>query len=228
MNFSNLLKRVNAVKGIERIRFITSHPWDAAEELFAAMRDLPRVCEHLHLPVQSGSDKVLERMRRGYTAQAYLEKLELLRELVPAVAVTTDVIVGFPGETEEDFESTVRLVEEAQFDSAFIFSYSPRPFAAASRWVDDVPQEVKGRRLQTLLKLQEGIARSKDETFTGQEVEVLVEEPGAGRTRTNRKVYFEAEGVKPGELVKVRVEGVRGHSLMGKVMPCLKTVGVRS
>lgn len=230
MNFSNLLERVNAVKGIERVRFITSHPWDAAEELFAAMRDLEHVCEHLHLPVQSGSDKVLERMRRGYAAREYLEKLRFLRELVPGVAVTTDLIVGFPGETEEDFEATVRLVEEAQFDSAFIFSYSPRPFAAASRWVDDVPQEVKDRRLQTLLKLQEGISRSKDETFVDQEVEVLVEEVGAsatergglakrcgeGRTRTNRKVYFEADGVKPGELAKVRVEGVRGHSLLGK------------
>jgi tRNA-2-methylthio-N6-dimethylallyladenosine synthase len=216
VTFPNLLERVNAVKGIERIRFITSHPWDAAEELFAAMRDLEHVCEHLHLPVQSGSDKVLERMRRGYTAREYLEKLQLLRELVPGVAVTTDLIVGFPGETEEDFESTVRLVEEAQFDSAFIFSYSPRPFAAASRFPDDVPREVKDRRLQTLLKLQEGISRSKDETFLGQEVEVLVEEAGAGRTRTNRKVYFEAGGMRPGELVRVRAEGVRGHSLLGK------------
>ncbi len=238
MNFSKLLERVNAVKGIERIRFITSHPWDAAEELFAAMRDLEHVCEHLHLPVQSGSDKVLERMRRAYTAYEYLKKLRLLRELVPGVAVTTDLIVGFPGETEEDFETTLRLVEEAQFDSAFIFAYSPRPFSAASRWPDDVPREVKERRLQTLLKLQEEITRTKDEAYLGQEVEVLVEEPGTGRTRTNRKVYFanpspqpsptrgEGEGASPGELVGIRVEGIRGHSLLGKVTPCLKPLGV--
>lgn len=211
--FPELLKQVNDISGIERIRFITSHPWDAVEGLFAAMRDLPHVCEHLHLPVQSGSDPILEKMRRGYTGSEYLGKLDSLRRMVPHVSVTTDLIVGFPGETEEDFQATLHLVREAQFDSAFIFSFSPRPFAAASRWEDDVPQKVKEERLQLLLKLQEEISWKKDEAFIGKVVQVLVEEPGVGRTRCNRKVYFKSEAI-PGELVNVTVEGVRGHSLM--------------
>ncbi len=216
--FPDLLGQVNAVEGIERIRFITSHPWDAVEDLFDAMRDLSRVCEHLHLPVQSGSDRILEKMRRGYTAEEYLKKLELLRRKVPGVAVTTDLIVGFPGETEADFEATARLMEQARFDSAFIFSYSPRPFAAASRWPDDVPREVKERRLQVLLKLQEGISAERDREYVGKTVEVLVEEPGMGRTRTNRKAYFSGGQAAPGELVNVRAEGIRGHSFLGKVV----------
>lgn len=204
------------MEGIERIRFITSHPWDAVEDLFCAMQELEHVCEHLHLPVQSGSDRVLERMRRGYTAEEYLRKLDLLRRKVPGVAVTTDVIVGFPGETGEDFEATVKLMERVRFDSAFLFKYSPRPFAAASRWQDDVPEQAKDERLQLLLKLQERISREEALRQLGKVVEVLVEERGMGRTRTNRKVYFPAETGEPGELLRVRVEGVRGQSLMGK------------
>jgi tRNA-2-methylthio-N6-dimethylallyladenosine synthase len=214
--FPELLAQVNGIPGIERIRFITSHPWDAVEGLFAAMRDLEHVCEHLHLPVQSGSDPVLKRMRRGYMAAEYLEKLRILRRMEPEVSVTTDFIVGFPGETEQDFQKTLELVKEAQFDSAFIFMYSPRPFAAASRWEDDVPKEVKKERLQTLLDLQEEISRAKDERFIGTEAEVLVEEPGMGRTRCNRKVFFCGEGA-PGDLVNVKVDSVRGHSLVGVV-----------
>jgi len=217
--FPELLAKVNEIEGIERIRFITSHPWDAVEGLFDAMRDLPKVCEHLHLPVQSGSDEVLKRMRRGYTASEYLSALGALRQRLPEGAVSTDLIVGFPGETEEDFEGTVRLVEQARFDSAFIFKYSPRPFAAASRWADDVPEEVKDRRLQRLLKLQETISRQKDERFVGKTVELLVEGvedgQGMGRSRCSRKGYFPGAEVSPGETVLIRVEAIRGHSLMG-------------
>ena len=217
-SFSELLKQVNAVPGIERVRFITSHPWDAVEELFDAMRDLEHVCEHLHLPVQSGSDEVLKRMRRGYTGAEYLEKLTLLRSKVPQVSVTTDLIVGFPGETETDFEATLRLVEQARFDSAFIFSYSPRPYAAASRWADDVPAEVKDRRLQALLALQERISREEANKQVGQTVQVLVEEPGMGRTRQNRKVYFPEDGIKAGEVVEIKAREVRGQSLIGSMV----------
>ena len=216
MTFADLLAHVDALPGIERIRFITSHPWDAVKDLFIAMRDLPHVCEHLHLPVQSGSDSILEKMRRGYTVHEYLEKVEQLRQLVPDVSVTTDFIVGFPGETEGDFEATVRLMETARFDSAFIFSYSPRPFAAASRWEDDVPREVKERRLQLLLKLQERITREKDERLIGTMVEVLTEEPRMGRTRHNKKIYFEAIEGEGGQLVHVFVEGIRGQSFVGR------------
>jgi len=218
ITFADLLTQVNALPGIERIRFITSHPWDAVESLFEGMRDLEHVCEHLHLPVQSGSDPILEKMRRGYTAESYLEKLALLRRHVPEVSVTTDVIIGFPGEMEEDFEATVRMMEQARFDSAFIFNYSPRPFAAASRWEDDVPQEVKDRRLQRLLKLQEGISQEKERAWVGRTAEVLVEEPGMGRIRTNLKSYFEAEGTEAGQLVQMQVEGTRGHSLLGRIV----------
>lgn len=214
--FPGLLRRVNGVPGVERIRFITSHPWDAVEGLFEAMRELEHVCEHLHLPVQSGSDEVLRRMRRGYTAREYLEKLGLLRRRVPEVAVTTDLMVGFPEETEEDFQATLRLVEQARFDSAFIFKYSPRPFAASSRWADDVPEAVKDRRLQELLALQGRISREEGQRQVGSEVEALVEEPGMGRTRTNRKVYFPEGSAPPGELVRVRVEAIRGQSFVGK------------
>lgn len=246
-SFAGLLAQVNAVPGIERIRFTTSHPWDAVEELFLAMRDLEHVCEHLHLPVQSGSDRVLDRMRRGYTAERYLATLEALRAAVPEVAVTTDLIVGFPGETEEDFEATCRLVERARFDSAFMFKYSPRPYAAASRWKDDVPEAVKDERLQRLLALQERISGELDQEHLGRVEEVLVEERKdglcMGRTRTHKKVYFPAsepsqrgrallhpsrglpgakepdpaaEGHGPGDLVRIRVERIRGHSLVGK------------
>ncbi|MCM8811658.1 MAG: tRNA (N6-isopentenyl adenosine(37)-C2)-methylthiotransferase MiaB [Candidatus Omnitrophica bacterium] len=225
-SFADLLAQVNAVPGIERIRFTTSHPWDAVEELFDAMKDLEHVCEHLHLPVQSGSDRVLERMRRGYAADEYVRKLELLRQKVPGVAVTTDIIVGFPGETEADFEATVRLMERCRFDSAFMFSYSPRPYAASTRWPDDIPQEVKDRRLQTILRLQERITREEGEKALNQTVEVLVEEAdrlsarqGMGRSRTNRKVYFEADGLKAGDLVRVHVESIRGHSFIGWALP---------
>ena len=216
VTFPELLRQVNAVPGIERVRFITSHPWDAVEDLFDAMRDLAHVCEHLHLPVQSGSDTVLERMRRGYTAREYLSKLKLLRDRVPEAVVSTDLIVGFPGETEEDFEATLRLAEAARFDSAFIFGYSPRPFAAASRWEDDVPAQVKDRRLQALLALQERISKEEGERRIGETVEILVEEPGMGRTRSNRKTYFGANGEKAGELVKIKVKSLRGHSFMGE------------
>ncbi len=218
VTFAGLLAEVNKVPGIERVRFITSHPWDAVEELFDAMRDLEHVCEHLHLPVQSGSDEVLKRMRRGYTGTEYLEKLVLLRSKVPDVAVTTDLIVGFPGETESDFEATTQLVEQARFDSAFIFSYSPRPYAAASRWEDDVPADVKDRRLQALLALQERISREEAQKQIGQTVQVLVEEPGMGRTRQNRKVYFPEEGAKAGDVVEIKAREVRGQSLIGSMV----------
>ena len=217
ITFPDLLARVNAVPGIERIRFITSHPWDAVEEMFSAMRDLPRVCEHLHLPVQSGSDSILDKMRRGYTAEKYLATLWQLRETVPGVSVTTDIIIGFPGETEAAFEATLRLMEQARFDSSFIFNYSPRPFAAASRWPDDVPREVKDRRLQEALKLQERISSELDAEYVGKTVEVMVEESGMGRARMNRKAYFQNSDARAGDLVNVSVESIRGHSLIGKI-----------
>ena len=152
-NFVRLLGDINKINGIERIRFLTSHPKDAGKELFIAMRDLPKVCEHLHLPLQSGSDRILKSMNRGYTAADYLKKVEAFRKYVPDCAITTDVIVGYPGESDEDFMMTKKLMEDIGFNSAFIFKYSPRPPAKASGLEDDVPKKVKEERNQDLLKL---------------------------------------------------------------------------
>jgi len=223
--FPELLSQVDDVPGLERIRFITSHPHDANEAMFAAMREGEHVCEHLHLPVQSGSDRVLARMQRGYTFDEYVAKVAALRRAVPEVALSTDVIVGFPGETEEEFQETLRLMETVRFDSAFMFTYSPRPLAKASAWEDDVPTVVKDRRLQTLLALQEGIAHARDLACVGRVVEVLVEGPSAkdatqmtGRARDNRHVVFPGTQDLVGQLVRVQVEAVRGHTLAGMLV----------
>lgn len=221
--FPELLRQIDAVPGLRRIRFITSHPHDADEAMFQAMREAESVCEHLHLPVQSGSDAVLARMRREYTAAEYLEKIERLRALVPDVALSTDVIVGFPGETDDDFDATCRFLGAAQFDSAFMFKYSPRPLAKASQWPDDVPEPVKHERLQALLALQERIGRVRDRAQIGRIVEVLVEGPSqkdpaewTGRARDNRHVVFPGSAELLGAIVSVRVREVRGHTLAGE------------
>ena len=223
--FPELLRRVNAVPGLERIRFITSHPHDADEAMFMAMREAEHVCEHLHLPVQSGSDAVLARMRRDYTAEEYLGKIARLRRLVPEIALSTDVIVGFPGETEEDFEATRRLLDTARFDFAFMFHYSPRPLAKCSQWADDVPADVKHRRLQALMALQERIGRERDQAWVGRTVEVLVEGPSpknavewTGRARDSRHVVFPGGPGLTGRIVTVQVREIRGHTLIGEVI----------
>lgn len=223
--FPELLRRVSAVPGLRRIRFITSHPHDADEAMFRAMQEAEPVCEHLHLPVQSGSNAVLARMKRDYTIEEYVEKIVRLRQLVPEIAVSTDVIVGFPGETEDDFARTLRLMETVRFDSAFMFTYSPRPMAKASEWLDDLPAEVKNRRLQTLMALQERIGRERDQACVGRTVEVLVEGPSTkdpaewtGRARDNRHVVFPGEEDLAGRLVEVQVREVRGHTLAGTVV----------
>ena len=222
--FPELLTQVNAVPGLERLRFITSHPRDANKQMFAVMRDGERICEHLHLPVQSGSDRVLTRMRRGYTADEYVAKIEQLRQMISEIALSTDLIVGFPGETEEDFHATRRLMETVRFDSAFIFKYSPRPLSRASQWADDVPRQVKERRLAELLALQERISQEKDCAYLGRTVEVLVEGPSpkdprqmTGRTRCNRHVVFPGGADLVGHLVHVRVDSIRGHTLAGEI-----------
>lgn len=217
-----LLEKVNKIDGIERIRFITSHPKDAGEDLFKAMQDLPKVCEHFHLPLQSGSDKILKSMDRSYTADEFLRKAELLRKYVPDCAITTDVIVGYPGETEEDFEATKKLMEKIEFNSAFIFKYSPRPPAKLSEFKDDVPKNIKEERNRVLLDLQERISSKKEKEFLGCETEVLVEgrcrkDKGKliGRNRQNIKVVLDGKDDLIGKLAKAKVKGIRGHTLIG-------------
>jgi len=216
-----------------RIRFTTSHPFDATPRLFEAMRDCPSVCEWLHLPVQSGSNRILRAMRRGYTREAYLEKIAWLRSLMPDIALTTDLIVGFPGETEEDFRQTVELMREVEYDSAYIFKYSPRPGTDAAAHPDDVPREVKEHRNQVLLALQDEISLARLRRFEGREVEVLIEGPGKhagqlfGRSRGNhgvivpaRPVAHGAGGEGPAELigrtVPVTIARATPHTLFGR------------
>ncbi len=223
IDFPALLRQLDAKTAIERLRFTTSHPFDAHEELFRAMADCRTVCEYLHLPVQSGSDRVLRAMRRGYTVEAYRVKVARLRELVPDIALSTDVIVGFPGESEADFEATCALMEEVAYDSAFLFKYSPRPGTEAAGWLDDVARPVKERRHQVLLALQAGISRRKLERWLGREVEVLVEERNrrgqlAGHTRQNVNAVCAGPDAAIGELIGVHVERVTPTTLIGRLI----------
>jgi len=220
VDFPVLLRQLSTKTSIERIRFTTSHPFDAHDRLFQAMAECSPVCEFLHLPVQSGSDRILRAMRRGYTVESYLAKVARLRELVPHVALSTDIIVGFPGETDEDFRATRRLMTEVQLDSAFIFKYSPRPGTEAAGWIDDVPRAVKEARNAELLALQGEISRRRLARWVGQEVEVLVEERNrrgqlAGHARTNVTVVADGPDAWLGELARVRVERVTATTLIG-------------
>lgn len=221
-SFVKLLEGINDIDGIERVRFITSHPKDAGEDLFKAMRDLPKICEHLHLPLQSGSDRILKSMNRGYTADDFLRKSELLRKYVPDCAITTDIIVGYPGETGDDFRATKKLMEKIEFNSAFIFKYSPRPPAQSSELKDDVPKQVKEERNQMLLNLQDRISSKKENEFIGREVEVLVEgrcrkdsDKAKGRSRQNIKVVLDGKNELIGKSVNIKVKGIKGHTLIG-------------
>jgi tRNA-2-methylthio-N6-dimethylallyladenosine synthase len=223
VDFPALLRAIDGKTSIERVRFTTSHPFDAHEELFRAMAECRSVCEFLHLPVQSGSDRMLRAMRRGYAAESYLAQIASLRALVPRVALSTDIIVGFPGETESDFEATQALMERVRYDSAFVFKYSPRPGTEAAGWIDDVPQPVKERRNQAILELQARISREQLETWIGREVEVLVEERNrrgqlTGKTRRNTTVVVEGPDVLIGKLIVARVARVTDTTLIGELL----------
>ena len=229
--FPRLLEAVSAVPGIVRVRFTSGHPAGCSMELARAMAQLPRVCEHIHLPVQSGSDAVLRRMRRGYTAERYRAAVGRLRAAVPGLAVTTDIIVGFPGETSEDFAATRRLMEEVGFDNAFIFKYSPRPQTTAALCPDDVPQAEKERRNQILLADQNQRSLAVHRALVGRELEVLVEgvsrrnlERWTGRTRTNTIALFTpTRGMAPGDVIQVRIERAAPQALYGAVRPAAAT-----
>jgi len=216
---------LSTIEGIERIRFASGHPSGCTPELIRAMAELGPVCEHLHLPVQSGSDRILKRMRRGYTTAVYRAAVARLRKALPGIALTTDVLVGFPSETVEEFDRTRGLLDEVGFDNAFIFKYSPRPGTPAAQWADDVPPAEKRRRNRVLLEDQErrGLRINKD--HVGRGVEVLAEGASprnparwSGRTRTNKIVVFEPRpGVTAGDLVRVRVERARAQTLYGQI-----------
>jgi tRNA-2-methylthio-N6-dimethylallyladenosine synthase len=223
-DLADLLELLHPIEGIQRIRFITSHPRDFTEKLMRTVGALERVCEYIHLPVQAGSTSVLKRMHRGYTRDDYLAKVERLRALVPDVAISTDMIVGFPGETEADFEQTHQLVKAVEFDSMYLFKYSPRPGTRAATFPDQVPEAVKTERFTALLELQEAIQLRRNRARVGRCEEVFVEGPSkkgsvqlTGRTRQNRPVNFVGHPSLIGSLVTVHIDKAGAHSLEGKV-----------
>ncbi|MGI6148506.1 MAG: tRNA (N6-isopentenyl adenosine(37)-C2)-methylthiotransferase MiaB [Limnochordia bacterium] len=222
ITFSTLLRELHSIDGLERIRFTTSHPRDMGEDLIRAMAELPKVCEHLHLPVQAGSNRILRRMNRGYTREYYLQLVEKVRSAVPDISLTTDLIVGFPGETDEDFADTLGLVEAVRFDSAFTFIYSPRKGTPAAKMADQVPEEVKKERIYRLIDLQNQISAEHMQKLQGQELEVLVEDISSsglvGRTRSNRQVHFAGESSLIGQLAKVRIVEASTFSLKGELV----------
>ncbi len=224
-SFAELLREVASISGLWRVRFTTSHPKDLDEALMRCFAEVPAVCEHLHLPVQAGSNRVLKRMNRRYTKEEYLAKVKRLREICPEIALSTDIIVGFPGETEEDFSETIALLKEVRFDEIFSFKYSDRPLARSTQFEDKVPEEEKARRLAKVHEVQERITRQINESYVGKVVEVLVEGPSpgnpqllTGRTRTNHVVNFSGPADLKGQLVHVLIEGCGQHSLRGRAV----------
>jgi len=219
-DLAELFRRVNDVEGLARIRFTTSNPYNLTPKLIAAMRDVPKVCEWFHLPLQSGSDRVLARMNRGYTRAEYLDLIAALRDAVPELALSTDLIVGFPGETEAEFEATLEMVERVQYDNVFAFRYSRRPGTPAAEMADQIAEDEKARRNARLLAVVERVTTARSARLAGQVVEVLVEGASrrnrgelSGRTRCNRVVNFEGGAAAVGDVVAARVTDVMPHSL---------------
>lgn len=220
--FHDLLYKIDQISGLERVRFMTSHPVDITHELMLAVRDLRTLCEFVHFPMQAGSSRILKKMHRIYTIEQYLEKVSMLRSLVPNVALGTDIIVGFPTETEDDYMETYRLLKELEFSVAFLYSYSPRKGTPAMRWKDDIPEEVKEDRLKRLLALQENISAGHRQAMLGKEVEVLVEKRNAkddtlvaGRTRCWKNVVFRGSETLIGTLQRVKVHSYSNQTLIG-------------
>ena len=224
-DFSGLLRRLERIDGLRWIRFLTSHPRDLSTDIIQAMADCAKVCEHLHLPVQSGSDNVLRRMNRGYTRTYYLERVAYLREKIPGLTLTTDILVGFPGETIADYEKTLSLMEEVRFDYAYTFKYSPRPGTAAARMQDDVSEQEKKRRLAEVIKIQREHTREALDKMQGRKLEVLITARAksgdgkyVGKTRTHFNIILPADDSRMGKILKARVTGNTGMNLLGELL----------
>ncbi|HWT23027.1 MAG TPA: tRNA (N6-isopentenyl adenosine(37)-C2)-methylthiotransferase MiaB [Solirubrobacteraceae bacterium] len=220
--FAGLLASLDAVEGLARLRYTSPHPKDMREDVIRAHAELPTVCEHIHLPLQSGSSRILKAMRRTYSRERYLDRVALIREHVPDVALTTDIIVGFPGETEADFRETLDVVEEVGYDGAFTFIFSPRRGTEAAEMADDVRHEEKVERMQRLVEVVQRRARERAQRFVGRTMEVLVEGPSRhdpdrlrGRTRHNKVVNFGGLA-QPGDLVQVEVREATSQTLSGE------------
>ncbi|MCC6544009.1 MAG: tRNA (N6-isopentenyl adenosine(37)-C2)-methylthiotransferase MiaB [Nitrospirae bacterium] len=225
-NLADLMKMISDIEGIERIRFVTSHPADFDDNLINAISSLPKVCENVHLPVQSGSDAVLERMKRNYTLSGYREKIRRLRDAVPGVSVTTDIITGFPGETDHDFNLTMDLLNEIIFDAAFAFQYSRRPFSPARLYEDQIPFAVGRERLNKVIELQNRITLIKNQDCIGSEFDILIEGESkkdkgklSGRTLTNKLVHLSRNpGIKTGDIVRVKIMSASLSALTGIII----------
>ena len=223
--FHDLLYRIDKESKIARVRFMTSHPIDITRELMEAIRDLDSLCEFVHFPIQSGSTRILRKMHRIYTLEKYLEKVQMLRDIVPGVTLGTDIIVGFPTETEEEFLMTHQIMKEIEFSIAYIFAYSPRKGTPAMRWKDDISEEVKQERLQRLLSLQNEIYAKQRQALLGQTREVLVEKQNAkdgthlkGRTRCWERVIFPGNETLIGTLQQVKIHSYSHQTLIGDII----------
>jgi tRNA-2-methylthio-N6-dimethylallyladenosine synthase len=220
--FAELLHMLDTVDGIDRIRYTSPHPKDMREDVIRAHAELPSVCEHIHLPLQSGSSRILKAMRRTYNRERYMDRVALIREHVPDCSLTTDIIVGFPGETDADFEETLEVAEEVGYDSAFTFIFSPRRGTLAADLPDQLPHGVKRERMGRLVEVVQRRATERAQRFVGRTVEVLVEGPSRtdpdklrGRTRHNKTVNFHG-AARPGDLAEVQVESATSTTLAGE------------
>ena len=221
IRFSDLLGMVNEVDGIDRIRYMSPHPKDMREDVIAAHVELSALCEHIHLPLQSGSSQILKAMRRTYSRERYMDRVAMIRELLPDCAITTDIIVGFPGESDDDFACTLEVAEEVAYDGAFTFMFSPRRGTLAAEMEDQVPHPVKKERMAALLEVIQRRALERSQRFIGRSMEVLVEGPSRndptrirGRIRHSKAVNFEG-AAEPGQMVEVEIDSVTSQSLTG-------------
>ncbi|MEJ5226730.1 tRNA (N6-isopentenyl adenosine(37)-C2)-methylthiotransferase MiaB [Thermodesulfovibrio sp.] len=222
IDFPLLLEKISEIEGIERIRFVTSHPKDLSEKLIYVMKNNPKVCEHIHLPLQAGSDRILKLMNRKYSYEEYMRKIQTLRDNIPDIAITSDIIVGFPQESDEDFEKTISALTEIQFDGIFAFKFSARPGTAASKLEGKINEDIKAKRLMEVLKLQDNITESKNKKLEDTIQEILIEgenEEGFtfGRTRTNKIVKLTSH-FPSGKIIKVKIKKANRHSLEGIVI----------
>lgn len=222
VDFPRLLKKLNGIDGIERIRFVTSHPKDLSLELVHAIADLPKICEHIHLPLQSGSDKVLMRMNRGYTYESYLKKIGALKDMIPGISITSDIIAGFPGECDDDHMQTIKALKEICFDGIFAFAFSSRPYTKAAEYENQIPENIRLQRLSEILKLQDEITLKKNKDIEGSVQKILIEgisetdkEKIVGKTRTNKIVTISKINIPKGSLIDVEIVRARKHSLEG-------------
>ena len=224
-DFANLLKEITQINGIKRIRYTSPHPQDIDETLIKVMNKYPHICNHVHLPLQAGSDRILKRMNRTYTKQEFLDLVIMIRNIIPNCGLSTDIIVGFPGETDEEFNQTLEVVQKASFNSAFMFKYSPRPGTKASQYSDQVPEDIKQKRLETLIEFQRDITLQENQKNIGKTVDVLVEKESkkssrqwAGRTEGNMWTIFDKKESSIKDVVKVKINSAHGVTMFGDII----------